>query len=87
MTEGLMKAHHQSGERKCNIQHQVSNKGRMNLNTTKSIVFKVEHDQWGVEKEHAIAKSNTGLSLAQSTKASFSQLLIGSPFTLAVTAR
>ena len=59
----------------------------MNLNTTKSIVFKGEHDQWGVEKEYAIAKSNTGLSLAQSTKASFSQLLIGSPFTLAVTAR
>ena len=43
----------------------------MNLNITKSIVSKVEHDQWGVEKEHATAKSNTGLSLAQSTKRPF----------------
>ena len=66
-----MKAHHQSEEKKCNIQHKVSIKGGMNLNTTKFMIFKGVHDQWDVEREHATAKSNTGLLLVKSTKRPF----------------
>ena len=40
----------------------------MNLNTTKSMIFKGVHDQRGGERELETAKSNTGLSLAQSAK-------------------